>query len=369
MRVLACVLLVLTAAAPAAAEPEQAFDPGAQRRTLALPTTKVMIFGLSHLDGAPDTFQTAWLEPILCRLRKYKPDIILTEAMPGQEIMALDANAAYHGDAGKYGGPTLSWAKAAQARLGLSAAAALVQANALATTGPTTDAERRRLAALFVAAAEPYSAVVQWMRLSAGARREGEGVDAKLAASLTKLAGGRSELASVAARVAADIGLQRLHSAGSHMSDVVMGDWTAFAAAADATPGQKALFNHDTSEFRAVPEEAMTLASADQVMPAMKWRNSERWSRLDADAQWGSVLRAKTMGKIGRQIVAGWEAQNLRMTVAIRDATAPMPGSRALLVVGAAHKPYIEAYLRNLSDVEIVSSAAMLDAKPAGCRS
>ena len=73
------------------------------------------------------------------------------------------------------------------------------------------------------------------------------------------------------------------------------------------------------------------------------------------------------MGRAGRQSVAAWEAQNLHMATVVREVTAAFPGGRALLVVGAAHKPFIEAYLRQLADVEIVAAAAMLDATPAGC--
>jgi hypothetical protein len=38
-----------------------------------------------------------------------------------------------------------------------------------------------------------------------------------------------------------------------------------------------------------------------------------------------------------------------------------------VLFVGAAHKPFIEAYLRAMSDVEIVSVPALLATKPARC--
>ena len=70
-----------------------------------------MVFGLQHLDVAAPAFQVVWLEPVLCRLRAYKPDIILTEAMSGEQVMGLEAYAAYHGNAGRYAGPTLEMAQ------------------------------------------------------------------------------------------------------------------------------------------------------------------------------------------------------------------------------------------------------------------
>ena len=343
------------------------FDPAAARPTLALPPTKIMIFGLGHLDRASPKFQTAWLEPVLCRLRVYKPDVILTEAMSGEQIMSLDAYAAYHGDAISYAGSSLEMAKTAQAELKLTAPQALVKANALCQKGNLAPAERRQLAGLFVAAAEPFSATVQWLRLAPAERIGADGVSPGLAKRLDRYAALRNELVSLAARLAADLGLERTYGAGDHASDVALPSDAAMNAALAAEPGQIDLFNHKTPAFRAVPEDTMKLSSAAQVMPVMKWKNSTRFAALDADAQWLSMLRSAKLGQAGRQRVAAWEAQNLRMAVAIREATAPLAGGRALLIVGASHKPFLEAYLRTFTDVEIVSVPALLESQPAGC--
>ncbi|MGI4736088.1 MAG: DUF5694 domain-containing protein [Janthinobacterium lividum] len=343
------------------------FDPAGAKQKLALAPTKVLIFGLTHLDAAPATFQVAWLEPVLCRLRTYQPDLILTEALSGEQVMGLEAYGAYHGDAGKYAGPTLQMAKTAQADLHLTAAQALVQANELCKKGDLTPAERRRLAGLFVAAAEPLSAAVQWLRLPAAERIGADGISPDLAKQVNRWASLRNEMSSMAARLAADLGLERVYGAGDHLSDVAQPDFALMKAAVAAEPGQVELFNHNTPEFREVPEEALKMATAAEVMPALKWKNSPRFAALDADAQWLSMLRSEKMGRVGRQRVAAWEAQNLRMAVTIREATAPLAGGRALLIVGAAHKPFIEAYLRTFTDIELVSVPALLEAKAAGC--
>lgn len=114
------------------AQENKLFNPAAVKQKLGLPQTKVMVLGISHLDATSAKFQTAWLEPLLCRLRFYNPQVILTEALSGEQVMGLDAYAAYHGDAGKYAGPTLEMAKTAQTELHMSAAQALVKADSLA---------------------------------------------------------------------------------------------------------------------------------------------------------------------------------------------------------------------------------------------
>ena len=114
----------------------QAFDPRRAKEHLIAPATQVMVLGVSHLDNAPEAFDPAWLEPVMCRLRAYAPDVILTEAMSGEQLAAIDAYKAVRGDAGKWAGPTLAIARDAQATLKISAADALAQADSVRASPP-----------------------------------------------------------------------------------------------------------------------------------------------------------------------------------------------------------------------------------------
>ena len=115
----------------------------------------------------------------------------------------------------KYAGPTLQMAKTAQADLHLTAAQALVQANELCKKGELTAAERRRLAGLFVAAAEPLSAAVQWMRLPSAEHIGADGISPALAKQVNLWVNLRNEMSSMAARLAADLGLERVTGPGT----------------------------------------------------------------------------------------------------------------------------------------------------------
>ena len=90
----------------------------------------------------------------------------------------------------------------------------------------------------------------------------------------------RNEMSSMAARLAADLGLERVYGAGGHLSDVVQPDFAAFKAAVATESSQVELFNHNTPAFHAVPEEALKMATAAEVMPVMKWKNSPRCAAL-----------------------------------------------------------------------------------------
>jgi predicted esterase YcpF (UPF0227 family) len=48
------------------------------------------------------------------------------------------------------------------------------------------------------------------------------------------------------------------------------------------------------------------------------------------------------------------------MAANIRDAIGLQPGSRTLVIVGASHKGYLEAYLNQMHDVRIVPALQVL---------
>ncbi len=344
------------------------FDPAAARQRMVLPTTKVMVLGLSHLDRAPKAFDPAWLEPVLCRLRAYAPDVILTEAMSGEQLAGIAAYRAVRGNADKWAGSTGAVAKSAQQALAIGPADALATANMLSARPDPAPADRRRLAALFLAAGEPFSAATQWLQLPPTERIAGDGVIAAMKTAIEQFGAARSELASLAVALAVQLKRPRVYSAGDHLSDAALPDDAAFDAALKANPAIIDGLNKATAELAPFSSKALSIDTPDRVLPAFRALNSARFGQLDAQAQWLSLQQSPTMGAVGRQRVAAWEAQNLRMATTIREVTAPIPGGKALLVVGAAHKPFIEAYLRTMTDIEILSVPAMLDATPAGCR-
>jgi len=48
------------------------------------------------------------------------------------------------------------------------------------------------------------------------------------------------------------------------------------------------------------------------------------------------------------------------MVANIREVAANYPGGRILVIVGSAHKPWFDAYLRMMSDVEVVDAERVL---------
>ena len=88
--------------------------------------------------------------------------------------------------------------------------------------------------------------------------------------------------------------------------------------------------------------------------------NAADQGRIVFDSDFGAALEDRSPGQFGRRYVGWWETRNLRMAANIREVLASQPGIRALVIVGASHKAYLESYLDQMHDVRIVETSAVL---------
>ena len=125
---------------------------------------QVMVLGTPHLSQYRDTLDPAMVDPLVDRLVAWGPTAIATEDSSGLLCDAMRRHLSRHAEAvdSYCYDPAV-----ANAATGLDVIAANDAAEAMLADWPEKPAPalRRRLAALFLAAGEPASALVQWLRL------------------------------------------------------------------------------------------------------------------------------------------------------------------------------------------------------------
>jgi pheromone shutdown protein TraB len=102
------------------------------------------------------------------------------------------------------------------------------------------------------------------------------------------------------------------------------------------------------------------LGEPEGVMALYRALNDPAQARLVFDSDFGAALEEGSPQQYGRGYVTYWETRNLRMAANIREAIGMRPGSRTLVIVGASHKGYLEAYLNQMHDVRIVPTSQVL---------
>ena len=319
------------------------------------PRAQVLVLGSVHLSEMPEAFKPESLEPVLARLAAFKPDVITIESIPGEscDLMARHPAAYHPQDISPY----CSRPDEAKAATGLDVPAAIAEVNRTLADWPAqpTPAQRRHLAALFLAADDDASALTQWLQVPEADRRAGDGLDDALVAQLDKFATRNNESYQIAARLAARLGLQRVFAVDDHTGDnVVVSDEKAYGNAImqawDAAAAQ-------TLPMRKREEE---LTKSGDMLGLYRYINRPDNRRIQADSDFGAALRGTSPEHYGQIYVAGWETRNLRMVANIRAAFREQPGARVLSIVGASHKPWFDSLLGQMQGVDIVDAEKVL---------
>jgi hypothetical protein len=200
---------------------------------------------------------------------------------------------------------------------------------------------------------------VQWWRLEPGERIADETVPRLLAEQLATYdtPARRNENQLIASRLAVRLGLERVHpmdDQGDDLAPNFMANFEAF----NAEPWVAELLA--SPSFKPLREAANHLTTSAEALATYQMLNGPAAGRADADGQWLNMINRPSPGDVGRSRVATWEARNLRMAANIREVAGFRPGGRVLVIVGAAHKPWIDAYLAMMSDVRVVDACAVL---------
>jgi hypothetical protein len=358
----AAALIVAALVAPALAQ-TRPFDPREYQRQVVGEPTQILVLGTMHLSGTPEDFDPAVLTPVLDRLAAFNPDAIAIEALPGRQIAQMwEYQASYPGVASRYGGraTVMSALASVGVDLDMPAAEAELRRTLVAWPASPTAADRRRLAALFAASGDPSSALVQWWRLPANERITDDNVTPQLVEHLAtyETPARRNENSFIAARLAVRLGLERVYPTDDQSDDIQSPTWADDYTALVSEPWFRELL--DSPAFTPLREAAQHVRTPEETLATYRMLNTSRAGRTDADGQWLSIMARASRNHAGRARVAAWETRNLRQVANIREVAANYPGGRILVIVGSAHKPWFDAYLRMMSDVEVVDAERVL---------
>ena len=357
------VLLVgsLAPVVPLAADESAApFDPQRYQQAHVGEPTQIMVLGTPHLNRGPDDWDPVVLGPLLERLAGFGPDAIAIEALTGVSVQTLwQYRESYPGVATLNGGRIMSLAVISQMKLAMDMPQAEAEARRTLEQWPDspTAAQRRRLAALFIAAGDPNSALVQWWQLTPAEQVADASISPLLVRELENYAKRNNENHLIAARLAAQLGLERVHPTDdqSVAPDPTMDeDLEAFMT----QPWVEEL--RADPDFKALLDASNNLRTPAETLATYRLMNSAAAGQTDADGQWLSMLKRPSPGQVGRRRVAQWEVRNLRMVANVREVAVRHPGGRVLVIVGSAHKPWFDAYLRQMVDVQVVDTAKVL---------
>jgi hypothetical protein len=323
------IAALLVGGAAVAQEYRPAFRPETLKGPPAGKLNEVLVLGTPHLSDLPRDFDPMALAPLLDRLAGWRPTGIATEDLSGLQCDALRRYPSRYAETVEAYCPDPAPAGRA---IGLDVPAANAEAERLLAAWPAapSPAQRRRLAAVFLAAGEPNSALVQWLRLPAAKRHAGDGLDAALVAALDARKNWRSESSQIAALLAARLGLERLWSVDDHSADTPD----------DPDPAQRKAYqaaierawDNSANRAREAAEAPLRrgLSRPGGLLAYYRLLNAPQMPLQAYRADFGAALTEPSPQQFGRGYVGYWETRNLRMVSNIRDVLGRYPGMRML---------------------------------------
>lgn len=355
MRLLALLISITLCGAATAQDYQPAFDPSRLKGPTTGPVNEIMVLGSPHLSQLPRTFQPSSLSLLNERLAAWKPQAIAVEDRSGAQCDFMRRYMARYQEAID----SYCWDTApARAATGLDVPQATAEAGKLLAAWPAAPsaAQRRRLAAVFLAGGEEASAAVQWLRLPATERRAGDGLDDVLVARLYKLEVRPNESVMIAAQLAARLGHERVYAMDDQTAGRPYTDRKAAGAAIEKA------WDNPANARRRKEDELLDqgVDSAQGLLAMYRAYNAPAHVAASFEIDFGAAMNEPSPQRFGRSYVGYWETRNLRMAANIRDVVGEMPGTRLLVIVGASHKGYLEAYLHQMHDVRLVDAAPLL---------
>ena len=320
--------------------------------------TEVLVLGTVHLaqDGQP--LNRDRLRPVLEALERFRPTVICVEHLAARDIEDMGARGGtFRQVAEMFAQNDIEHGRRVRRRLGVSRRGAAARAEALLAPETLPDASRRELVALLLAAYEAPSALLHWSLLPPAARRPDAGLPADVVRYLDRALASPNEIASLAVPLARTARLRRLVSVDSQ--------WDGARLLQEPEPAIEEAFGHalkkDVLQAGIYLEQRRLAEGApgDSLLPLYRFINSPEYGAEDAVAQWSPWLRMRLASGVDRLRYGNWESRNARIVANLTDVTSSPRRERVLLLIGVAHKPFVEDLLRRMVHVRVTPFAAL----------
>lgn len=368
-------LLVLVVAVSACSRATSSAEPPSYRgaaidRVLASRVTPafqsdVMVLGTSHLAGERERLTARHLEPLLATLERFAPTRIAIEALSADELALLAEREAHDPAAAElldmFGRASVTAGRTMQQALGVDRVAAERHAATLLdpVNHPVGDDDRLAAVAHLLAGYDFNSAALQWSYLPAAVRSDTESLPADVHALLQRRLESANEIVTVAMALARRLGLQRLYAIDSQYEGV-----RTLSAPREALeelfsdPARGALQDQERRERAEGIREAAF--EAGDLLPLYLHVNSEEHQLGDL-TQWYWLFEQRHSSGLDRFRYAMWELRNLRQATHIIDVAASGEPERVLVLVGSAHKAYLDRVLATQLSVRLVQLSELVD--------
>lgn len=317
--------------------------------------TEILILGTSHLSQTKE-FKPEMLNGLISKLEAMKFDAICIENMPGELLYDIQSrNDTTFAETLKFFGAfRLAIADSVQKNFKIGFLDAQKEISELLNSSILNELDRKLLVKHFAATTDLASATLQYKYLKDKSILIDNGFERKLGSILEKRLNSSNEIYSLAVRLAHQLNLQKLESIDNLQDEDLLSKYYPMFMQ-DCIENQE-LFK-DLSN-RPVYEQINQLLEKglknNNLLELYTFLNSMEYQNQDFEAQWKIWLNTNFSSKSDRARFSLWEMRNMQISANILKAAALYPGKKILVIIGSSHKYFIEKYLQQCTDIELL---------------
>ncbi len=318
--------------------------------------TKLLILGTSHLSQIKD-FESNMLENLISKLDSESFNAVCIENMPAELLYDIRSrnDSAFAGVISSFGGTRLLLADSIQKQLGISFSDARKKINELSNIESLSDMEHLSMIECFLAAADPVSATLHYTRIKDKTVIDKSNLSKEIFKDLISNIVKANEIYSLALKLANNQNLNKIEYIDNFQDEaLLLKHFPNFIR--EFTANQETF--KDIGSLPVFKKEEMILKQSiakKDLLDYYLFLNSTEYMKEDFEAQWEIWLTTNFPSGADRARFYLWEMRNLQIAANIMKVCSFYPGEKVIVIIGASHKSFIEKYLRQNPDIEIMS--------------
>ncbi len=318
--------------------------------------TEIQILGTPHLSQLK-SFNPEMLDALMNILARKSFDVVCVEAMPAELLYDIRSrkDSAFSEVLSSFGGSRLIIADSVQSKLGINFLEAKKKFSMLTSKENLSDRERLSLIEYALASADPVSATLNYIQLQEKSISEQSLIPQEYFDKLQKNQKQTNEIYSLAVQLAAKQNLKKIELIDDFQDEALLFKFFPDFIQ-DYTENQEAF--KDIGKLPVfVKGDKLKKQSVEtkDLLEYYRFINSEEYMTQDFEAQWEIWLNTNFESGSDKARYYLWEMRNLQIASNILRVSATNPGKNVLVIIGSSHKSFIEKYLRQVSDIHIMS--------------
>ena len=334
-KLLASFIFLLTASISLNAQPDK--------------KTQVLVLGTMHLEQTRNV-QKNDVSRILDSLVQYNFDAIAIEQMSPELLLDMNSRTEpYWKDLIYNFQNTIITGKHYQDLYHTDYASAKILIDSLLAKNKLTEKDRIEFMKASLCAYDVWTASLQYQFIS-----DKKSIDSATVVLLNHYTKSFNEINLIGVNLAKKLNIRKLYPIDNMQDETILiHDFPEFIPDYQASQDKLSLIMSSPFYQKVDSIETKGVSNGD-LYDAYKFLNSTEYMIGDKKGQWDIWFQTDFKSKSDRSRYSLWEMRNLQITANIMRLVAAYPEKKILVIIGSSHKSFIEDYLKQMSDVDVL---------------